>query len=454
MRLNRRTRMAVAVATVLSVLAVAGPAPGEGPARASSGDPSLAGPSPGWTPIPGSRLADDSSDIPLIGDPFLISGVVDRHWKHEAVAAHNPNANEYLVVWADGRNHETRELDIYGQLIAADGTRLGPDFRISGSFGTGDCSSPEVAFNEVNDEYLVVWQDTRALEVRGWDVYARRVSADGRRIGGDFRIGESAGSDQRIPSVAHNRFSNRYLIVWGDDRNLTTSGWDIYGQRLKPSGKPAGSEFRIATSSAPTDECPKAVIHNPISNRFLVVWTDAQYEWENVYGQVLKPTGVPAGDDFRINGAPIDTGMTRPAVALNEVRNQYLVAWTSGGDQAPEWRVEGRRIKASGKLAGDPIDINLSIPAQREQPAVSHDPSTDRYLAVWLALDQVVYGRHLRATGRPTGDAFPISDPAVTYREQWPRVTGNPIDGRHLVFWITPSLDGPPMDLYGRLVAG
>jgi len=142
-------------------------------------------------------------------------------------------AGEYLVVWADLRISPTRGWDIYGRRVGADGARIGGDFRIGGGRTLSDDESPAVAWNETADEYLVVWTDERNGSTWASDIYGRRVGPDGAVIGGDFGIsGPNALSYEDEPAVAWNQTANQYLVVWQDGRNLSTRLYDIYGRRV------------------------------------------------------------------------------------------------------------------------------------------------------------------------------------------------------------------------------
>ena len=132
---------------------------------------------------------------------------------------------------------------------------VGNDFRISGPGATSDEWDPAVAYNPTNHRYLVVWSDDRNEGSRGTDIYGQLLAADGTRIGGDFRIsGPAATSYEYDPAVAYNPASNQYLVVWRDRRNDATRGWDIYGRRVKATGKPAGGDFRISGPAATDNE--------------------------------------------------------------------------------------------------------------------------------------------------------------------------------------------------------
>ena len=98
---------------------------------------------------------------------------------------------------------------------------LGPDGNISYSAAVS-----AVAYNPVNDRYLVVWygDDNSASLVDGeFEIFGQLIDADGASIGQDFRISDM-GPDgitsyfAANPAVAHNPDHNEFLVVWyGDD---------------------------------------------------------------------------------------------------------------------------------------------------------------------------------------------------------------------------------------------
>jgi hypothetical protein len=107
-------------------------------------------------------------------------------------------AGEYLVVWT-GDDLFDFEIEVYGQRLDADGAETGAnDFRISDTGGTGvnpfAAFNPAVAYNPVDDEYLVVWygnDDLGGLMDDEFEVFAQRLDADGLEIGdNDLRISD------------------------------------------------------------------------------------------------------------------------------------------------------------------------------------------------------------------------------------------------------------------------
>jgi len=171
----------------------------------------------------------------VVGPERRISGPAAKGNDWWPAVAWNGAANQYLVVWGDERD-SSRGFDVRGRLVSADGTAVRADFRISGRAATASDESPVVVWNETANEYLVVWMDGRDdahRADRGCDIYGRRVSAAGAPAGAEFRIsGPGATTDDVLPAMAWDRAANRYLVVWSEARNFLTSNWDIFGRQV------------------------------------------------------------------------------------------------------------------------------------------------------------------------------------------------------------------------------
>jgi hypothetical protein len=232
-----------------------------------------------------------AADGSRIGGDFRISGTKATGNDFYPAVAWKGTSNEYLVVWSDERNSATRGSDIYGRRVAADGSRIGGDVRISGTNAIDNEYDPAMAWNGTAGEYLVVWEDGRSVSTRGWDIFGRRVAADGSRIGGDVRIsGANAFGDDYFPAVAWGATSNQYLVVWDDSRSVSTRGWDIFGRQVAADGSRIGTDFRVSGANATGSEATSAAAWNATANEYLVVWEDdrdTSTRGQDIYGRRL-----------------------------------------------------------------------------------------------------------------------------------------------------------------------
>jgi hypothetical protein len=143
-----------------------------------------------------------------------------------AAIAYNPQANQYLVVWA-GADTTVAEDEIWGQLVDAAGSLLGANFRISDLGPDADlnyrATRPAVTFNSQANEYLVVWagaDNTAPLVAGENEIFGQRLTPAGAEIGAnDFRISDMGPNgninfDAGTPDLTYNPQANEYLVVW------------------------------------------------------------------------------------------------------------------------------------------------------------------------------------------------------------------------------------------------
>jgi hypothetical protein len=213
-----------------------------------------------------------------------------------AIAALHPDVtyntldDEYLVVWQDSRERGPtfRGVDIYAQRLARDSGQLrrgGVDVLVSGPRMTWMDEQAAVAYNATSHEYLVVWRDGA--------IRAQRVSAAGVRVGPTMRLAGAAG-DTWEPSIAvvFNTFPPRqeFLVTWTDDRfvDVEGRGEDIFAQRLTPYGSRIGRHQRISGPAATGHDFQSAVAPNPTPSVVVVVWRDGRGpDFARIWGQLV-----------------------------------------------------------------------------------------------------------------------------------------------------------------------
>ena len=340
----------------------------------------------------GQRVAANGS---LAGSAFLVSECgapgntsadVGITFGYPIDMAYNSTDNQYLVVWrcddvGDG-GIVNGEFEIFGRIVNADGTLAGSDdFQISQTAGANgsnvnyDAETPAVAYNSVDNEYLVTWgADNPSLGDGNREIFGQRLSNTGAEVGtNDFQISTTThgGSrDSSVSDVVHNSTSNEYLVVWSGDI-VTDDVVNIFGQRIVgATGAFSGSRINISqtgTAANPSNE--PEVVYNSRENTFTVVWQAAQTAGElEIYGQHVSATGAAIGpNDFRISDmgnegdgnfdANESTGL---AYAGNNL-NSYYVVWggqdNRGGQVASESEILGQAIEPV-------LEINKTITTQ------------------------------------------------------------------------------------------
>jgi hypothetical protein len=427
---------------------------------------------------------------------FVIARAVDD--QKSPALAYSADSKQYLVVWADKRNGE--DGDIYGQRVWWPGLLLGHNFGITSA--SLSQSYPAVAYNHRYHEYLAVWADERNGNA---DIYGQRYDRDGIPLGSNFVVRQEAG-DQLHPDVTYNSIDNEYLVVWHDDADDTVE-WKILsalgtgldsgrvyngvGKGSRPAVaynsnvshgdyivvfdmQEAGGTYKVlaahldaegnvapvyysAASSADNLAYPD-IVYNDITNEYMVVWQDVGGQ-RDVHGRRVDPIGVQIGAEFVI-GQDADT-QGYPAIAWNDDANEYLVVWhdyrnsgTTGAD------IYGRRVGAtSNVLGGDFIISSAAGATDQLHPAVIYVQSAGRYRVAWdddrdsasKGTEYDIRGRWVTSAGAVVG----IFDDIVIRQigwQQYPALVYSEAFDQALTVWHD-GRSGVEYDVYGTFSA-
>jgi hypothetical protein len=201
-------------------------------------------------------------------------------------AAHDTNANRYLATWRDQSAESLK-----GRLINADGTFFTSAFEISPLFPESSLAAT-VAFDPMNDRYLVVYSEFCAGRMRGLF-----VSSTGEP--GDSFFYENCSPARVFPFMAWDDVHRVLLLVWlnSDTGKLTAQLLADDGTRL---GEPLPLENPGTASALP------CVTANGDAGGFLVTWIDHAWQEPQHHDVLAQRVGVCCAADFDCDG-DIDT---------------------------------------------------------------------------------------------------------------------------------------------------
>ena len=173
---------------------------------------------------------------------------------------------------------------------------------------------------------------------------------------------------------------------------------------------PAGGEFRVNTYT--TGHQAAARLAMEPDGDFVVVWSSYGQDGSDfgVFGQRFAASGAPRGSEFRIN--TYTTGSQGlPAVAVGS-RGDFVVVWESVQDGSGS-SIQGRRYDAAGSAIGGEFLVNTFTTGSQFRPRVGR-AADGRFVVSWTSqnVDGSVFGiaaRRFDASGNPIGSEFVVN---------------------------------------------
>jgi hypothetical protein len=287
----------------------------------------------------------------------------------------------------------------------AQASREGPTFAAAGAAPGFALRRPDIAYDPVNNVYLVV----SAPLTRG-----RFQTADGVPVGtNEFPISSSAAYNQ-TPRVTYGDGS--FLVTWLDVRNdpRGAAGW-VYGRLVKygAGGAPEflGPDFLIGAAAPAVDpERAAAVSYSTVSKRFLVVFHQyggGAHPFNDVRGQLVSSTGSLVGAPIVVSFDNHFQGET--GVGYSPTSDKFLVAYRHFYEPAGPATIQTKTVSAVDGSVGTAVDVTQA--GNTNVPEVSYNSKNNQFLLGWWqgspGVNPVYYGRLISPDGTPA--AAPVA---------------------------------------------
>lgn len=346
------------------------------------------------------------------------------------------------MVWY---NRWSGSSDIYAQRVSGHGELLSWFAVVPENPYPNDRVHPSVAYDPVNDRYLVVWAYDALGDGSDWDIHGLFVGWSGP-ISHQHQLNICTWlTQQDMPEVAYSRGEEEFMIVWLTEHPSVPAY--ISGRRMKASdGTFLPSSSDITISHATEARVRPDIAYNLAGNEYLVVYDNM----EDVLATRFTGKGAPMGlGEFAIAGWP--GSETVPSVAACRETDQYLVAW-----QNPQPDIYARFVGGDGSL--DPIVLHLAYTGIGEvEPQVACNSAGHQFLAVWQQQFSSLGGPHgVRGqfvnTDKTLGTAFTIMSPTSGVAAEFtaPAVAGGSVN--YLTVWEHDRAGTAYQDIHGRLI--
>jgi len=377
----------------------------------------------------------------LLGPEFQINSYTTGRQTLPKVAA--AGAGGFVVVW-ESYYQDGSWNGVFGQLFDSSGLPLGSEFRVNTHTTSGQ-NGPAVGADAAGG-FVVVWESAGQDGSYG-GVFGQRFGSDGQPVAAEFQVNTYTTSDQMAPEVAVDS-AGGFVVAWTSPQD----GYDlgVFGQRFDQGGVPAGSEFQV--NGYTIDFQSLGGVAADGAGDFVVVWQSYRQDGSNngVFGQRFESSGLPSGGEFRIN-TWTTSGQQEPAVASDRAGN-FVVAWSSDGQDGSRLGVFGQRFDSAGSPAGSEFRINSYTPQVQRSPAVAADVAGN-FVVVWVSWTQDgsedgVFAQRYDRAGLPLGHEFRVNSQTPGQQTD-PHIAADSA-GNFIVVWQADGQDGSSYSIFGQ----
>jgi hypothetical protein len=309
--------------------------------------------------------------------PFRVNSVGAGDQEHARVSLLNGGGAAF--VWQGGQQGFQH---IYARFLSASRTWVGNDVRVN-TFTNNMQINPAVATLS-GGNVLVAWGSFNQLSSSSLqDVYAQLLTPTGQKVGGEFLVNQFTSFNQRSPAVAALA-GGGFVVVWVSEQERFTDAAgtpsvDIYGRLYAASGAPVGGEFLVNEG---TNICASPSVAAASDGGFMVAWSEKDglnqaNSWD-VFARPFSGTGA-GGTTRRVNTF---TFGDQYAPKITATGTDYLMVWTSLGQDGSQEGVYGQFLHGDGSLWGTELQVNTTVINGQIHPCVASDGGA-RFLAVW-----------------------------------------------------------------------
>ena len=269
--------------------------------------------------------------------------------------AWNADGSGFVVVWTDSLG-DGSGTGVFGQRFNASGTTVGGRFQVNSSTESTQ-DMPSVAALK-GGGFIVVWE-SEGQDLSSTGIYAQRFAADGTKVGAEFRVNTNITGQQLDPHVAATE-NGGWVVTWTDTNNPSdNSSYGIFAQQYNAAGQAIDHETRVNGYTFSTQQTP--AITSMADGGFIVAYAGVISSGDGD-GDSL-PDGGNNTYEIRLqrfsNTAPISTAI---AISANEeqvttVTYDMFLAGYSDPEGQPMVAVKITTLPAEGLLKLNGVNV-------------------------------------------------------------------------------------------------
>ena len=357
-------------------------------------------------------------------------------------------AGNFVVVWSS-LGQDGSYWGVFGQRFDRTGVPAGPEFQVN-TYTWLPQGDPSVAMDSAGN-FVVVWGSS-GQDGSGSGVFGQRFDETGTPLSSEFQVNTHTPYDQGAPSVASDP-NGDFVVVWSSYAQ-DGSGTGLFGRRFDSAGTPSGAEFSVNTYTTGNQSSPAVALD--AAGNFVVVWTSVGQDGSGtgIFGQRFDSTGTPAGAEFQVN-THTTSYQENPSVA-SDADGKIVVVWDSYGQDGSGEGVFGQRFDNAGVPAGAEFRVNTNTGGYQSDPSITSD-AAGNFVVVWQSDGRDgsadgVFGQRFDDTGTPLGPEFQVNTYTTNY-QLWASVASD-AEGNFVVTWNSLGQDGSDWGVFGQRFFG
>ncbi len=321
----------------------------------------------------------------------------------------------------------------------------GPEFQVN-TYTTNWQRYPSVAMDS-NGNFIIAWESTQQ-DGDSSGIFAQRYNSFGIPQGSEFQVNTYTTDGQRLPSVAMDSNGN-FVITW------TSWGQDgyeygVFAQRYSSVGVPQGSEFQVNTYTNGTQDSSSVAMDS--SGNFIIAWRSDSQDGDSsgIFAQRYNSVGVPQSSEFQVNTYTTG-GQFDPSVAIDSNGN-FVIAWTSDGQDGDLWGIFAQRYNSTGVPQGSEFQVNTFTTEFQFDQSIAMD-SDGNFVITWTSNIQDggtegIFAQRYNSTGVPQGSEFQVN----TYITDGQRYSSAAMDssGNFVITWTSWGQDGDSEGIFAQ----
>ncbi|MCA9151442.1 MAG: cadherin repeat domain-containing protein, partial [Planctomycetales bacterium] len=340
----------------------------------------------------------------LISDELLVNDFVPRYQADTGASTAVAASSDRMVIAFEGKG-PTDSDGVHAKLYGSDGQELSTAFQVN-TTRVGSQEQPVVGMAS-DGSFVVGWSGRGPGDKQG--IFLRRFDRAAVPLTGEIRAHSPTGGAQQDPAIAVSAGGN-FVVAWDGTGPGDFDG--VFAQRFDSGGGLAGSMQLVNSTVDGQQAFPAVAIAN--DGTFVVTWSSRHQDGSDwgVYGQRFAANGTRIGGEFAVNTYQL-ASQVHSSVSMSENDGEFVVTWSSYGQDGDSWGVFGQRFSSNGARIGSEFLVNAATQGHQLNSTVTLSESGGM-LAAWSTgipdgSGWEVHAQSLTAEGEADGDAIVVN---------------------------------------------